>query len=54
MPIFEYKFKKFSYQTEKIEQPQAEGLPNIMDNLDAASPAGSDTLQIDHDDGSES
>ena len=54
MPIFEFKFKKFSYQTEKIEQPQAEGLPNIMDNLDAASPAGSDTLQIDHDDGSES
>ena len=54
MSIFEYKFKKLNiFQTEKIEQPEAEGLPNNMKNLVTASFA-SETLQLDHDDGSES
>ena len=54
MPIFEYKFKKFSYQTERIEQHQDESPPIIEENLNAASPTGSDTLQISQDDDSES
>ena len=54
MPIFEYKFKKFSYQTERIEQHQDESPPIIEENLNAASPTCSDTLQISQDDDSES